>query len=201
MEFADGDFCARPATACGTVSPIQLDFTPTAIEAVGAAVMADPPQQTACQVPNKSWFCGAMTSKKAAEVECVSLHYGYSITNSSCDASSDLGNFECILGGECINWSSGGACGFLVHACVAYCETEEGQLISGACDDGQTCGIPEASVGYLIIEGDDTPTACTNVGSDVDCDSVNGFSCVEFFDGNYCARKRKVCGIDGVTAD
>ncbi|MCK5689624.1 hypothetical protein KAI87_10165, partial [Myxococcota bacterium] len=197
--------CAQFIGLCGVEGEILDTFTESTDDVTGTmedavnAGIADPNgndyRDTLCNLPGSAVFCGDMAGGDA-EVECASTGWGLTYSDSEGNPFPCSGEGDCFLiGGECMNFTSGAVCGSSAELCVPFCETFDGVDIVDACPSAtHACVIPAAEIGFPIIEGGQAaPVECTTADTIAECGT--GYICTEFSDGKFCTRQRKVCEI------
>jgi hypothetical protein len=205
-EYSDGDFCAKPLAYCGEPVPTTVNFTEAHLGDNG----------------DIEDYCGdtynlcVEAATGTAEIYCAPFGNGLWVYPDPEGGSGDYVEcedpFDCAqfqfkgsdgnlywASGECVSATDGTntfqLCAQMQSICINFCEDAEGGALE--CPDGQTCGFPAVSAGYKIREG----TAPTYVPCDdnTDCTTAQGYECIEFTSGGFCARDMKVCGTAGVT--
>jgi hypothetical protein len=157
-----------------------------------------PAPKNACNLPGSSFGCGPMDGFPEVLVECAQVSSGLIplITDISQSGQVSyaqcLGNFDCLsAGASCLETGAGKICAWIPHACMAFCETEEGVEITGLPIAGFTCELPKNPIGDIVLEPSTT-------GADfVDCTNnstvcTDDFECEDFGQVSACARYRKV---------
>ena len=129
--------------------------------------------------------------------------FEYATGQGVCQALSDTGGVcftedasDCLNAGsgeECIPvWTEDGTS--FVGVCTKQCDGAQVGHGASTCTGGQVC---LANPSFVDVQQAGTPAAnkaCTEATQATDCDTANGYECLELSSGFYCSRPMGMCG-------